>query len=229
MLSTRSFRTLIAFLLLGFFLLNSLQPYEKWWQQSIGSLNDHLFYIMQHINAKTRVVVRNYIQKKNYTTILDAGCGKGQEWQGFLQDKIPIYYQGVEVIPELVAAGQKQKINIVEGSIEQIPFEDQSFDLAYTRHVLEHLPTYQKALNELIRVARYEALIVFFIKPHQKNEDIINSVKINGISLYHNHYSKRKLQNFILSNSRVDHVVWHSPTYDEEILHIYLKNLANSP
>lgn len=38
--------------------------------------------------------------------------------------------------------------------MENIPYEDETFDIIYTSHVLEHDPNDNKALNELYRVLK---------------------------------------------------------------------------
>jgi SAM-dependent methyltransferase/uncharacterized protein YbaR (Trm112 family) len=43
---------------------------------------------------------------------------------------------------------------LVIGDIESLPFKDQSFDFVYCSHVLEHTSNPQKAVSELIRVAK---------------------------------------------------------------------------
>lgn len=102
-----------------------------------------------------------------------------------------------------------------------IPFEDAAFDIVYARHILEHLPYYEKALEELIRVARYEALVVFFI-PATDVEDIIDFGISDGHMVYHNRYNRAKLEKFVLSQPKVSHITWETISQNEEILHIFV-------
>jgi ubiquinone/menaquinone biosynthesis C-methylase UbiE len=122
----------------------------------------------------------------------------------------------------LVVRGLKLGFDIQQGSIECIPSVNESFDVAYARHILEHLNYYEKAVSELIRVARYETLIVFFIKPIAE-EDRINSTMIDGALLYHNAYNKEKLERFVTSHQKVKEVSWEHVTDKEVLLHIYMK------
>jgi SAM-dependent methyltransferase len=45
-------------------------------------------------------------------------------------------------------------VEFKEGNAENIPFPDQYFDFAHAAHVLEHVESPEKALSELVRVAR---------------------------------------------------------------------------
>lgn len=203
-----------------------LKPHEQWWEVHAGKpywwpdfnlwLND--------FNALSRKKMRAHIQKKGYRSILDAASGIGTEYIGFLHDKISIYYQGIDISPRLVAFAQEKNINIIQASIEEIPFEDQSFDVSYERHALEHLPSYEKAVSELIRVARYEVIIVFFLPLSNKDDDKLHSMLFHGNLLYHHHMNKSKFLNFVKRNVRVQHAEWERCSARESILHVYMRN-----
>lgn len=45
-------------------------------------------------------------------------------------------------------------VELVGCSAEDLPFEDNSFDLVYSSHVLEHIPDQNKALSEIYRVLK---------------------------------------------------------------------------
>ncbi|MGE0206891.1 MAG: class I SAM-dependent methyltransferase [Candidatus Babeliales bacterium] len=203
--------------------LTEPKPYEQWWLNNINTPYSNYLAALQNWQAASRKLVREYIRAKNYASILDAGCGKGIEWEGFLHDNINIDYQGIDITQGYVETAQKNNINVIQGSIEQIPFNNDSFDIAYTRHVLEHLPSYHQAINELIRIARYEALIVFFIVPDKHPYDRINLITFQGFPLYNNYYSRKKIEEHCLSTSKVASLSWQRCSAHETILHIYMK------
>ncbi len=172
-------------------------------------------------NASSRVKAREHIKQKNYKKILDIPCGLCTEYYGFKKDDCQIEYFGMDVTPKLVQRALKLGINVKEANIESIPSENSSFDCSYARHILEHLPYYQKAISELIRVSKNEVIIIFFIKSTKKN-DHIDLSKVDNSLLYHNHYNIEKIEKFILSNSKVLSTEWEN-LEKESILHIYLK------
>jgi len=92
------------------------------------------------------------------SSILDVGCGNG-----FIVNnlkKINKYKKlvGLDISLEALKFVQTEKR---QGSIENIPFEDKSFDLVVCLEVLEHLPEkiFQKGILELQRVSKKYILI----------------------------------------------------------------------
>ncbi len=201
-----------------------LQPYELWWQQFAGTIGfwPDLEVWARDFNTQSRKALRHYIQQHNYTSILDIPCGAGTDYFGLLQDTIAITYQGIEITPKLVDFCQQKNIPVIQGSIENIPLKDNSFDISYARHILEHLHYYHKAIKELIRVARYEVLIVFFIPPEQE-PDAIYLLYPRGLPIYNNYYNKKKIEEYMRTIPKVSHWIWEKVTSTECFLHIYLK------
>lgn len=206
----------------------TLQPHEQWWQNFAGTIGfwPNLAWWANDFNTKSRKLMRHYVYHHNYSTILDAGCGVGTDYFGFLSDKSTITYQGLEITPKFVEFGLNHGVPVCQASIEYIPFENSSFDITYTRHILEHLSYYHKALNELIRVAQREVLIVFFISPGNK-PDALYLLHARGIPIYNNYYNKKKIELFIASHDKVSHWLWEKITSTECFLHIYLKTPLN--
>jgi SAM-dependent methyltransferase len=83
--------------------------------------------------------------------ILDAGCGTGgnlRRYAGLGE------VSGVEPSPEAVRLCHERGFESVEeGGLEDLPFEDGSFDLVAATDVLEHVAAERRALEEMHRVA----------------------------------------------------------------------------
>ena len=196
--------------------------YEAWWDyclENTVSMNKFATWLGD-VDALSRCSMRKHIYSKKYESILDVPCGLCIDFFGLEKDNIKIKYFGLDTSQKLTTRAHGLGINVVQGSIENIPYESSKFDVAYSRHILEHLPYYEAAINELIRVAKKEVLVVFFIRP--TFDDIINYEKVDGHMIYHNHYDRQKLQNFVTSNKKVRSIAWEPITQQEEILHIYL-------
>jgi SAM-dependent methyltransferase len=84
--------------------------------------------------------------------ILDAGCGSGRNMVEMAR-----YGEvtGIELSPASVAVARARNVgDVVEGSVEELPFDDDSFDFAVCLDVIEHLDDDLRTLRELRRVIR---------------------------------------------------------------------------
>lgn len=164
----------------------------------------------QEIENKGRQKIREIIQelikrKKGKVSVLDIGCGTGMDYESFKKYKLKVDYTGLDAVPAILNNAQRRyrKGNFLLGEIENLPFPNNSYDIVFTRHVLEHLPGYKKAISELFRVARHIIIIDFFITPTDKPDNIrmhyfrIPSEKFCWIKVYQNYYHKKKLLNYI--------------------------------
>ena len=82
-------------------------------------------------------------------TILDIGCGNGI-LVNYLSDKFD-HFERVHGFDRSESALKYVKTEKSIGNIDNLPFEDNEFDLITCLEVLEHLPVmvYQKALREI--------------------------------------------------------------------------------
>lgn len=200
-------------------------PYHAWWQLSLDKTVpfERFASWLGDVDAQSRVAMRQYVKEKGYKTLLDVPSGLCIDYFGFQRDGLCIQYYGLDITQKLVKKAQKQGIDVAWGNIERMPYPDNTFDITYARHIVEHLPYYEKALSELIRVAKYETLIVFFIPPTHKN-DFIDYDKLDGHMVYHNRYNREKLEQYVLSHSKVNSIEWTVLSDNEEILHVFLNN-----
>lgn len=189
--------------------------YENWWSKNLfsdkaeyehlgnkvrlPSLEEFSDTWMGSINDKDRVKVRKSF--KNYRSILDVGCGGSPEYYGINNKKIE--YTGMDITPELVDFNKKKGINCIVGSANEIPFDDKSFDVVHSRHVIEHMPGFEKPISEMIRVSKHLVLISFFIEPIEGKSKISLDNKDTEYEIFHNQYSKDKIVELLEKNPRV--------------------------
>lgn len=116
-----------------------------------------------HRNPIQRLLLWNFfrnllslISKKQVDLILDVGCGEGFTLNRLKENGIGKKLEGIEYKKEAIELGKKTypDIKITEGSIYNLPYKDNSFDLVLCTEVLEHLDDPSKALEELIRVSK---------------------------------------------------------------------------
>ncbi len=119
--------------------------------------------------------LRRYAHRKGYETIaamirpgervLDAGCGEGVlSWylaeRGVLVTAMDISKPNLENARRfLKKKGVADRVTLIHGDAEQMPFPDESFDLVVSSHVLEHLPDFDKGLSEIRRVTKGRAIV----------------------------------------------------------------------
>lgn len=94
--------------------------------------------------------------------VLDAGCGLG--YGTVMLAANAARATGLDLDPEAIAearnrAGSGTSAEFTQGSILELPFEDDSFDLATCFEAIEHLPDHERALDELHRVLRPGGLL----------------------------------------------------------------------
>lgn len=96
-------------------------------------------------------VLERNLPRKTGLDVLDAGCGGGATMESLRRYG---RVRGMEFAPEAVEYNRERGRDVVEGSIEGLPFEDASFDLALALDVIEHVPKDRQALGELQRILR---------------------------------------------------------------------------
>jgi SAM-dependent methyltransferase len=119
--------------------------------------------------------------------ILDAGCGSGRNMVELAHFGT---VTGVELSQTSVALARARDVGeVIAGSALEMPFADDSFDLAVTLDVIEHLEDDLAALRELRRVVAPGGALLVTVPAYQwlwSGHDEINH--------HHRRYTRRSLQ-----------------------------------
>lgn len=92
---------------------------------------------------------------------LDVGCAEGMQLS-LLRAQFPAMTAvGLDIDPELLTQARRCNpgVDLHQGSVLALPFEDRSFDTVICCEVLEHVPETEQALRELCRVARHHLVL----------------------------------------------------------------------
>jgi len=142
---------------------------------------------------------------RDYSSVLDCACGTCLDYFEYKKKLIPVKYKGIDSCQGLVDEAKTFGIDCDLGSIEALPYKDNSFDIVTARHILEHLDYYEKAISEMCRVARYEVAIIFFLPP-QEVEVLEKDVNLN-FEVNVNKYGIAKLEQFAMKFGSIEWVI----------------------
>jgi SAM-dependent methyltransferase len=85
--------------------------------------------------------------------LLDAGCGTG-EWAERVTRELGAAVTAIDISPRMVELTRDRGVDASLGDVQQLPFEDASFDCAAANWMLYHVPDVRRAIAELERVLR---------------------------------------------------------------------------
>jgi len=120
-------------------------------------------------------ILRRYVHRTQYFSIvkqiqphevvIDIGCGEGVlscllAQKGIKVVGVDISEPNIKAAKELaIRMGVSDKVDFFIGDAENVPFPDNSFDVALSCHVLEHLPDFKKGLREVYRLTKNKAIV----------------------------------------------------------------------
>lgn len=120
-------------------------------------------------------LLRRYVHRAQYDSVakhvqrgesvIDIGCGEGVlscllAQKGARVVGVDISEPNIKAAKELAERlGVINRASFLVADAEKVPFPDNSFDVAVSCNVLEHLPDFDKSLKEVYRLARDKAII----------------------------------------------------------------------
>lgn len=106
--------------------------------------------------------IYNFLKDKEYQKLLDIGCGTG-----FLIDMLSNNYNaeftGLDLSSEMIKQARNKNIKnatFVEGRSDDIPFEDNSFNVVTCSQSFHHYPETDKPMQEARRVLKQGGLYI---------------------------------------------------------------------
>jgi ubiquinone/menaquinone biosynthesis C-methylase UbiE len=118
--------------------------------------------------------------------ILDAGCGPGTYGIMLAQEGNTVV--GVEISPSAVriAKGRADRKDVkfcpVVGDLEEIPFDDNTFDICFSGWVLHHFPDVDTVISEISRVLKPGAKLAL-AEPNESNPAVRFSRFVENLPL----------------------------------------------
>jgi SAM-dependent methyltransferase len=135
--------------------------YAKHHDQIANKRFNSPFWLRRYAHRQIHAQFLPYLSPGQH--VLDVGCGEGE--LSFLMAQQGVRVTGIELsAPNVQAARQlaserQMNVEFLQGDLERLPFDDDSFDVVVSSHVLEHLPDLDQGLAEIRRVTKSRALI----------------------------------------------------------------------
>ena len=102
-------------------------------------------------------------------SVLDVGCGTGVMFELIRERRPTVEYLGIDVTAQFVAAARERfpqdAVRFRDGSLYDLDRLPGEFDAVLCRHILEHLPDYEPAVQRMYARARRKLIVVFYLPP----------------------------------------------------------------
>lgn len=115
----------------------------------------------RHRVRKSKHQLRDLLRHAGPGPLLDVGCSLGYTLQAARE--LGLEATGMDVSAFAAARGREQGFDVCLGSLEELPFVEDSFRLAILKHVFEHTPKPRATLRELRRVLRPDGAALFAV------------------------------------------------------------------
>lgn len=126
------------------------------------------------------------------TYAIDIGCGTGR-WSKYLLDKIG-FIEAIDPSEAIFAAdnllGKKKNIRLSKTSIDNIPFENQTFDFAMSIGVLHHIPDTEKAMRSCVEKIKIGGFFYTYIYYDLDNSNLIMKFIFKVVTFFRRLISK---------------------------------------
>ena len=106
--------------------------------------------------------IRSYLSDKNYSKLLDIGSGTGYLID-MLSKERDAEFIGLDLSPEMIKQAESKNIKnakFVEGRSDNLPFENDSFDIVTCSQSFHHYPETDKPMQEAKRVLKPGGLYI---------------------------------------------------------------------
>lgn len=104
----------------------------------------------------------DYVDGKD---VLEVGCGTG-----LILDRVAQRAKsavGIDISQGMLHKAVARGLNVAQGSVTDLPFADESFDVVYSFKVLAHIKDIDRALREMARVTRRGGVLLLeFYNPY---------------------------------------------------------------
>jgi len=129
--------------------------FDRWAHSYDESILQHFIFRTSHKMLHKEITANNNIRGHK---ILDVGCGTGELAYRLADELEGAHLHGVDISKTMIekATGKKngKKISFKLGDVEELPYENDTFDVITCSHSFHHYPNKEKAISEMYRVLK---------------------------------------------------------------------------
>jgi len=179
------------------------REFKKGYEERAASITRQIIYSL---------IKNTHSEKK----LLDLGCGYGEDLKHFSEKGYNIY--GIDISREMLKLSKDMcpQSKLYLGSFENLPYNNNSFDIVYSRYAIQHSGKVPKVLKEAHRVLKPRGELVFLVthplrqfiekkeKDYWKKENISSKILGNKIIVEEpSHTLDEYLSQFVLEHFRI--------------------------
>lgn len=117
--------------------------------------------------------------------VLDVGCGTGR-WAKYLSPKVK-FIEAIDPSSAVFSACKflenTNNIRVTQASVDNIPFEDKSFDFVFSLGVLHHIPDAQQALNNAVKKLKDKGYFLLYLYYNLENRGLLYKMIFHIVNL----------------------------------------------
>jgi len=146
--------------------------------KNIAEFNFHASDFLDSIdkNDGRYICIKEAVNSEKSLKVLDVGCGKGRYLKNLTEDVPQNKYYGIDLSENVMEGIGGYGITKEFGSLTDIPYSDNSFDIVYTCEALEHAVDIKSAIKEMARVTKPGGTIIVI----DKNKSMLGAMDIGA-------------------------------------------------
>ena len=153
------------------------------------------------VNIQARIT-KELLKKAGGNNILDIACGTGR----FFPLYVPREIYGIDISSEMLRQASKRKgLNIKKLQVadaENIPFEDEFFDVVNTSQFIMHTPYYKKIIRDMVRVTKQGgSIIIDFPNKYSISNPFTKHRIRTGVYRHYNLFTKKQIRQIAKENN----------------------------
>lgn len=136
-----------------------------------GSSKEYSLHLLDYASLFRLNLIQDFVGDVNQKTVLDLGCGNGSVsfllwFMGAKVHSVDISKQALESTRKLSHIGERSKQfepDLCQGDATNLPFREETFDMAFCIETLEHLRDDKSAVKEIGRVTKSGGKVVLAV------------------------------------------------------------------